>query len=165
MVLNVDLFSLFPLAIRKPRVTSVAYLSMDFMSYVNQILLLAQYHSFTLLLFSAFRFLLVCGMARLTLLYPASLSHLKPLQHSLRVCFILPSLLGGFLWLLVHKDQVRPPHLSTITLSSFKFPPYSDCHPRIQTLIFWERHAYWPSMSQVSTLSSDSCAMGWVTRH
>lgn len=163
--LHIDLFSLFPLATRKPRVTSVAYLGMDFMPYVNQILLLVQYHSFALLLFSASRFLPVCDMAQLTLLYPASLSHLEPLQHCLHVCFILPCLPRAFLWLLVHKDQVRPPHLSTITLSSFKFPPYSDWHPRIQTLISWERDAYWPSMGQVSTLSSGRCAMPWVTQH
>lgn len=60
--LKVDLFSLFPLATRKPRVNSVAHLNMAFMLYVNHILLLVQYHFFVLRLFSASYVLLICSM-------------------------------------------------------------------------------------------------------
>lgn len=44
--LKVGLFPLFPLATRKPRVDSMARLNADFMSHVNHILLLVQYHSY-----------------------------------------------------------------------------------------------------------------------
>lgn len=72
--LKVDLFALFPLATRKPRVKAVARLNADLMSHVKHILLLVQYHSY-LLFFSRPPFSLTCSRTGLTLLSPASLSH------------------------------------------------------------------------------------------
>lgn len=119
--------------------------------------LLIQHHSFILLSFSASYLWLIGNMVWLVLSCPASLSHLKPLQPSLHVCFILPFLQRALLRLLMHKGQVKLPPLPIPTFSPFKLP-----HPRMQTLICEEIDAYCPKLGQAST-SSPRSVHGCVT--
>lgn len=117
--LKCDLFfSFFPLTTRKPRVHSGAHLNMTLYPMKPIMSLL-----FNLTRLPCVYFLL--PMVWFTPRYPAPGSHLKPLWHSLRVCFIPPSLQTACLWLLTHKSQVMLPQLPVLTLR----PDLSSHHP------------------------------------